>query len=73
MQPSFCFRKEGVVLAFDDKNIVAELQSANLRGTVHGVARNILDRMRAEPRKTSHYISLYTACKNMDSGVENGV
>lgn len=42
----------------------------NLRGSVHGVARTIIDRMRAEPSKLSHYTALYAACKDMENGVE---
>lgn len=41
-----------------------------MRGSVHGVARTIIDRMKAEPTKLSHYTALYTACKEMDNGAE---
>ncbi len=36
---------------------------------VYAVTQNILDRLRAEPRKLAHYTALYSACKGMENGV----
>ena len=66
----FIPEKEGKITGFDDKTIISELQTTNLRGSVHGVARTIIDRMRAEPSKLSHYTALYAACKEIENGVE---